>query len=61
MVDLNDFSNENTFAAYKATTVSELIDVLSELDPDAPVMSTDPPFDHVNVIAQTNGKIIISS
>ena len=61
MVDLNDFSNENTFAAYKATTVSELIDVLSELDPDAPVMSTDLPSDHVYVIAQTNGKIIISS
>lgn len=42
-------------------TVADLIKALSELPPDAVVMTSSPPFCGVNVIPQDGGSIMISA
>lgn len=46
-------------APVKASTVSDLISALGKYDPDARVHSTEPPFDHVRIVPQGNGAIMI--
>lgn len=42
-------------------TVAELIEFLGELDPNAVVMSHEPPFTGVYVVPQSTGQILIAS
>lgn len=51
----------NPYAASRAGTVGDLIEILKDYDPDKIVISTNPPFDHVNIEPQIDGTILISS
>ena len=44
-----------------AFTVGELIDMLSDMDREMPVHSTEPPFDCVKLVPQQDGSLMICS